>query len=548
MIMLISIAAFVTVVGLHRRLDGWIARFAIWRDLRKTQLARMTLDWEHVPPPSMVLSPRTPLDIDLDITGERSLHQLVDITVSQEGCQLLADWLTSPLPDIAKIEERQIVVRELADLPRFRDRLLLKFHLVSREQLQGQKMLRWLSADFPAKQLWVLFAVATAFVVLNLSLFWLHNLGRIPAYWTFTLGLYAVFYLAVGGKANPLLNAVVDLDRELTKFHPVLRQLESYPLNRAPHLERICASFRDPDRLPSIELRRIKWVTAGVGLRTNPLVGLLINLVLPWDFALALLAGNLRRRAATYLPEWLEIWYRLEAMISLANLAHLNPGYTFPMISRESQTALHAEGLGHPLIPFDSRVCNDFKLKDLGQVIVITGSNMAGKSTFLKTVGVNLCLAYAGGPVAARTLRSLPFRLHTCIRITDSVVDGFSYFYAEVKCLKRLMDVLRNATPLPTLYLIDEIFRGTNNRERLIGSKEYLSKLKGANGAGLIATHDLELANLAQESQLVVNYHFTDTVEDRRLVFDYKIRPGPSPTTNALKIMQMEGLPIPDEE
>jgi DNA mismatch repair ATPase MutS len=178
----------------------------------------------------------------------------------------------------------------------------------------------------------------------------------------------------------------------------------------------------------------------------------------------------------------------------------------------------------------------------LGQVALITGSNMAGKSTFIKTIGVNLCLAYAGGPVDAASFHALPFRLHTCIRISDSLTDGFSYFYAEVKCLRRLMDELADES-MPLLYLIDEIFRGTNNRERLIGSRAYLRTIAGMRGIGFVATHDLELTSLAEENQLVSNYHFRDAVEAGRLVFDYKIRPGPSPTTNALKIMVMEGLP-----
>ncbi len=173
---------------------------------------------------------------------------------------------------------------------------------------------------------------------------------------------------------------------------------------------------------------------------------------------------------------------------------------------------------------------------------------MAGKSTFIKTVGVNLCLAYAGAPVSARQLRSVPFRLHTCIRISDSIVDGFSYFYAEVKCLKRLLDKLNSQDARPLLYLIDEIFRGTNNRERLLGSRAYLRSCIGANGVGLLATHDLELASLADSYAQVRNYHLRDDVQDGRLVFDYRIRPGPCPTTNALKIMQMEGLPVESDK
>jgi DNA mismatch repair ATPase MutS len=272
-----------------------------------------------------------------------------------------------------------------------------------------------------------------------------------------------------------------------------------------------------------------------------------LNLILPWDFTFAVLAGRLRRGAGEKLTLWLETWSRLDALISLANFAALHPQAAFPEIGPGMEPVFTARALAHPLIPAERRIANDIRITSLGEVIVITGSNMAGKSTFLKTVGVNLCLAHAGGPVIATELRSLPFRLHTCMRISDSIADGFSYFYAEVKCLRSILDRLRDDDALPLLYLIDEIFRGTNNRERLQGSQAYTRALIGANGIGLIATHDLELAHLAEQSERTRNYHFQDSLEDGRLSFDYLLRPGASTTTNALRIMEMEGLPVDSE-
>jgi len=208
------------------------------------------------------------------------------------------------------------------------------------------------------------------------------------------------------------------------------------------------------------------------------------------------------------------------------------------------QAVFRAEALGHPLIPDQQRICNDFALDEVGELALLTGSNMSGKSTFLKTVGINLALAFAGGPVNARRLHTAPVRLYTCVRISDSVVDGISYFYAEVRCLKGLLAALESDHPYPVFYLIDEIFRGTNNRERLIGSQAYIRALAGKRGLGLISTHDLELVQLADQISTLRNYHFTDQVSDGQLIFDYTLRPGPSPTTNALKIMRMAGLPL----
>jgi DNA mismatch repair ATPase MutS len=244
----------------------------------------------------------------------------------------------------------------------------------------------------------------------------------------------------------------------------------------------------------------------------------------------------------------MDTWFELEALNSLANHAYLNPHYSFPDIepkhNNRSSAVFEASELGHPLIPDDEKICNDFTVQDLGQIDIFTGSNMSGKSTFLKTVGINLVLAFAGGPVDARHLRTIPFRLFTCIRISDSVTDGVSYFYAEVKCLKALLTALREEDSLPLFYFIDEIFRGTNNRERLIGSQAYIQALAGNRGVGLISTHDLELVNLADKLEGLCNYHFRDDVVDGRMIFNYQLHSGPSPTTNALKIMRLEGLPV----
>jgi DNA mismatch repair ATPase MutS len=199
------------------------------------------------------------------------------------------------------------------------------------------------------------------------------------------------------------------------------------------------------------------------------------------------------------------------------------------------------------LIPDDQKICNDFSLEELGEVVLITGSNMSGKSTFLRTIGINLSLAYAGAPVNAEKFDTRLFRLFSVIQVTDSLADGISYFYAEVRRLKALIDALEKDSDIPLFFLIDEIFRGTNNRERQIGSRAYVSMLVGGHGTGLISTHDLELVSIADQVPNVANYHFQEQIAKGKMLFDYRLRPGPSKTTNAVQIMQMEGLPIEEQ-
>jgi DNA mismatch repair ATPase MutS len=261
---------------------------------------------------------------------------------------------------------------------------------------------------------------------------------------------------------------------------------------------------------------------------------------------------QLRRDVLLQYPVWLETLAELEAACAMGNFAYLNPDYHWPSVPQvttigNGQPArLSAKSLGHPLIPPRKRMTNDLELRGVGQVVLITGSNMSGKSTFLRTIGINACLAQAGAPVCAASFEWTWIRISCCIRVDDSLEAGLSFFYAEVKRLKRLLEAAEDWSAPPVLFLIDEIFKGTNNRERLIGSRSYISALACSNGFGLVTTHDLELTEMESEIPQATNAHFQETVEAKELRFDYKLRPGPCPTTNALRIMALEGLPVPE--
>jgi DNA mismatch repair ATPase MutS len=545
----VAFVTFSIIAWYHRRLEKGIRRHQIWLEIKKSQLARMDLDWDKIPG-SMLPLPLSDLSFekDLDITGWRSIHQLIDISISREGSHRLASWLLQKVPDLNAILKRQKVVRELVSMTRFRNRLLFNFRLVSGAQLEGNKLLDWLRTVPPSKKIKNLAAISYGFAALNITLFLWHQLGNIPPYWMLSLFIYIVFYLSNLKLLKHFFDAISQLDDELSKFRQILKFLETYPYGGNRNLRALCAPFLEQEKQPSRQLRKIKFASAAIGLRMNPIMAILLNIAFPWDFFFSALIHRYRKEIARQLPQWLDAWEKLEASISLANFAYLNPDYIFPEFisdqENKDQPILTAKGLGHPLIPADQIVCNDFSLTKSGEAFIVTGSNMSGKSSFLKAIGVNLCLAHAGGPVNAGSFHAALFRIFTCIKINDSIVDGFSFFYTEVKRLKALLDALRANHPLPLFFLIDEIFKGTNNRERLVGSRSYIRNLIGKNGAGLIATHDLELIKLADDFPNITNCHFREKVADGKMVFDYKLRPGPCPTTNALKIMRMEGLPV----
>jgi hypothetical protein len=542
---LLSAVIFLTTVYIHNRVEEVRTRHTIWLQTTQAQLARMDLDWDNIPPTD--LPPDSALALDLDLLGPHSLHRLLNTAVSPQSAQRLKEWLNRPEPSPQTTIERQQRVKELVNRPLFRKRLILNGRFASgeRESTTPEHLLQWLNQQKtdPSLRNWVI--GLTALAILNILLFLANRLDLIPPIWQLTLAIYALLLIGKTTQISEPFKEASALRDILDQLQAVFRQLENHTYGRTPNLAALCRPFHQSEEKPSTYLRRLNRIVNATGLRGNPILALLLNAPFPYDIFFAYKLQQTRQELAGKLPAWLDIWYELESLSSLANLAYLNPQYTFPTFKQDSQDSLiTANQMGHPLLSEAQKICNDFTIPQTGYIGILTGSNMSGKSTFLRTLGVNLILAYAGGPVNAAHLDTAFFRLHTCIRISDSITSGISHFYAEVKCLKSLMTSLEGNNNLPLLYLIDEIFRGTNNRERLIGSRAFIRALANQEGVGLISTHDLELSHLAEEIPSLHNYHFEDSVSDGRLLFDYHLKPGPSPTTNALKIMALEGLPV----
>lgn len=548
----LAIGSFGLTVTLHRKLDKSVQNFNISRSLIETLVARMELNWEDIPAtPAIPQDKRHPFEIDLNLTADRSIHQLIDTSISAGGSQRLREWLLDPHPDLVKTQYRQKVVRELEKLYGFRTNLFLTSALASGqpgERWDGEGLIKWLEVHSENQSIlgWVIFLGTLGLV--NLTLFILNTLGLLPPFWIVTLLFYGVLYYSKHQRYHDLFDEAYYLGTTLEKFRAVLIYLENYPYGENRWLGEVSEPFQMVGNKPSRILKRIIWIASATSLSHNQFLGLAINLVIPWDLIFSQRLEHFKLEMRQLLPKWLDSWYELEALNSLANFSYLNPDFSFPEVVESTghgnQPFLEGHDLGHPLLEDERRICNDFTIGRLGDVAIISGSNMSGKSTFLRTLGVNLILAYAGGRVNATSLRIMPMRVFSNMGVSDSLSDGISYFYAEVKRLRRLLDELEKDDPLPLFFLIDEIFRGTNNREREIGSRSYVGTLAGKKGVGVIATHDLELVKLADEIDQVSNFHFREEVHEGKMVFDYRLRSGPCPTTNALKIMRLEGLPV----
>ncbi|MFT4604353.1 MAG: hypothetical protein ACI9W4_001084 [Rhodothermales bacterium] len=544
------VLVFVGLTRRHETLHRAIRRHRVYRTIKLQHLARMGREWKGLGRASSVPGPEEhPFAHDLDILGQRSLHHLLDTSFSSGGSNRLALWLTQEEPDRQAALDRQQLVRELVPLGALRDRISLLSQVTggkeASERFDGDVLVRWLARHRDDKRMRPFLGLLSGLALLNWALVATHVAGLTGPWWAFSLTAYLTIYILNGRLYSHLFDEAEHLHDQLERFRPVVQRLESYCFQPGSALLRHLEPFQDPRKRPSVYLRRVMMLSMAASARKSEILRILFNVVLPWDLLFAYRLAIYKEQLRELLPVWLDTVYRLEAAGSLATYAALNPEAVFPAIGApDTRPVFEARGLAHPMIGMDESVRNDFAVQAPPHITLVTGSNMSGKSTFLRAIGVGQVMAMAGGPVEALSFATVPFRVFSSMGIHDSLTDGISFFYAEVRRLGRMQRAVAGSGA-PSMVLIDEIFRGTNNRERLIGSRALLESLAGQRCLGLVATHDLELVSLGDDLPAFDNCHFREEVEEGRMLFDYLLRPGPCPTTNALKIMAAEGLPVP---
>ncbi|KAA3615043.1 MAG: hypothetical protein D8M58_11365 [Calditrichaeota bacterium] len=542
--MAIVLFGFGALTFFHSRLKRSIQKFAKMISIYDQHLNRLNLNWGKLPEIKSEQKVDHPFGFDLDVFGPFSLIRLIDQTVSLQSSKIIHDWFLKPQLDSKTITIRQGQVKELISLTSFRNKLLVFGRSESFVKSDTKKLTDWLhkiqlkTAPWIAKTLIGLAAI-------NITLYLLHQFEQIAPYWYFSFTLYVILHLWNQLSLNSFFVNTFELADDFRTASKTFLYLENFSLSKKESLKTLFKPFQQNGHKPSKIFKQLNRYIAAIGLRMNPVMAIILNIAVPWDYIVAFRLKKITASIKDRAPGWFEGWYNIDALSSLAQFSWLNPQYNFPQISQAASSAyFNSENMGHPLINRESRKLNDFSIEKDNQVNIITGSNMSGKSTFLRTIGLNLTLAYAGAPVCANQLNTQIFKLHSCIRINDSLSEGLSYFYAEVRRLKEILENLETSKDFPVLFLIDEIFKGTNNKERLIGSLSYIKELAAKNGIGLVSTHDLELVKLEEDISYLKNFHFREDIKSGKMVFDYKLRSGPSPTTNALKIMELEGLPV----
>ncbi len=533
---------FIVLIIKHSRVEKSIKKFKVYLKIKKENLARLNLDWNNIPYENELVNIiSTDLEQDLNIIERNGLIHLISTGISFESINILRDWLSGKKLNETEIINKQKIIGELKSDTHFRERLLLTSKLSLNKKKVKTEIINWLEEFSDKKGLKLFTYFIFSLCAVNGFLLLGYLVGIFQTYYYQVLLIYIFFYFFGVKYVKDIKEVSEILFEEVRRYSSTFSFIENYNLTSLKHTHQFLSPFFSKKKSPSKILGKINFTIELLNLRGNPIVWVLLIIILPLDYLLALKVEKFVKTIKSDFPIWLNTWFKLEAYCSLATFAYLNPEYQFVKFTKESNL-FSAKSLGHPLIPKEARITNDFSLNADNQTNIITGSNMSGKSTFLRTIGINTLLAYSGSVVCAKEFSFSKYSLYSCIKVSDSVIDGISYFYAEVKRLKTIIEQIKN-DKVNSLVLVDEIYKGTNNVERLAGSRALIKYLAENGIYSIISTHDLEMVKIADEINSVSNYHFKEIIENNKMSFNYKLTEGACPTTNALKIMDIEGLP-----
>lgn len=482
-----------------------------------------------------------PYSSDLDIFGENSLFQFLNRTTSEPGSDMLASYLNEKA-DLEQIHERQKAVSELTKIPEWTKRIQTFGTLQPFSNHSKDRLNQWISQPnifLPFRPWgWLRYVLPTIAIITTL-LFMNGNISITP--FLAMLLVMAVVAWQINKDVAPIHRQLDEISRQLGPLFNVIEMIESQKFESSLLLQ-IQKKVTGENAKASEEIKKLKKLLDMLDVRYNWMFSPFLNLLLQWNLQQILDLEKWKTKHQYHLSKWVIALAEIETLNSLATFSFNNPSYIFPEVTND-YFSLEGEAIGHPLIPENRRVNNPVSIPSSGQLMLVTGSNMAGKSTYLRSVGVNCVLAFCGAPVCASKFRVSLVSVLSSMRIADNLQESTSTFYAELKKLKMVIDRVNNHDKV--LILLDEILRGTNSFDRHTGSKALIKQLINENTAGIVATHDLELAELKDSfSEHILNYHFDVQVADEELYFDYKLKPGVCQSMNASILMKKIGIRI----
>jgi hypothetical protein len=557
---LVGFVAFVALALWHNRVGQRRARAALFAELNATGLARIGRDWDALgagDPPPVVVPPDHPFAHDIDLFGRASLARLLDTAATPMGRAALADWLLHPAA-AAVVRERQAAVTELAPRLAYRQEVEAVGRRAADRQADPAPFLAWAEGgSWLGHRRWLLVLAWLGPLLLLAAVAAQATGATALPLWPLAIVLNLLVGLVLGAPAGAIGRRVAEAGRAMDAHAAQLGMLAAEPFVD-PLLRRLQGELDAPStgRGGGSPRNQPLARVAGVAARALPAgspAGFLMNAVTCWDVHVLAALERWQGEHGRHARRWLDVLGEAEALAALSTLAFDNPDWTAPRYD-PAEPAVAAHALGHPLLAAAVRKSNDVTVGPAGTFLLVTGSNMSGKSTLLRAIGLNAALAWAGGPVCVAELRLPPVRLWTSVRVQDSLERGVSFFMAELQRLKLVVDAADRAMVdggPPVLFLLDEILQGTNTAERQIAARRIINHLVERGAIGAVSTHDLSLADAPELATAAVPVHFRDEVHDgpggMEMVFDRVLRPGVATTTNALRLMELIGLGLEPE-
>jgi hypothetical protein len=542
------------VIKHHNRISYLRNHTALLKKINESEILREECNLEGFDTGHKFINPTHPYTSDLDVFGQHSIFQLLNRTTTESGMILLSEWLSEPASDY-EIKERQKAIKELSQKFDWRQDFEASGMHFQNKKSDYHKLLNWVEAPVLLLKYRLMYtAAAITLSVLSLLGLYFSIINITSSSWY----IYLIPFITVLVINNRILKKVKTLAEDIVAtsqqnistlkgYRTLINKIEceSFNSKKLCHLQSILkknrySAFNEINRLCSLlefsQQRGIKNVPIG-GNYFYPL----LNSFLLLDIYLIIGTEKWKSRNKAFLKTWAEVVSEFEVINSLAGFSYSNPSYTFPEITEENNY-LHFESLGHPLINSNKRVCNDFHSEGGGSIVMITGSNMGGKSTFLRAVGVNLILSLAGAPCCAKKGRVSNLRVYTSMRTQDNLKEGISSFYAELSRIEEMLKLMERSQNI--YFLLDEMFKGTNSEDRHKGGFSLINQISKLKTSGIIATHDIKLAKLSGNRMLVTNYSFNSEIKNGSMHFNYKLQPGICNDFNASELMKKSGIII----
>ena len=540
-ISLVAFAFFVIVLLsiFDSKLKKQIKSFEILIGINQYEVSAINGNYSSFDPGNEFIDQSHDFTHDLDIFGEGSLFQFINRTSTIFGKLRLAEYFSNAYGQSDKVIQRQQAVKELSEMVELRQKLQLIFHDEKIDKSDKTEMTTWLSSESPVKNLKLIRILAYGLPAITLASILL-SIAGIMAFPSFLIVLQLMIVFLYARQTMATQNIITSKTKILNKFAQSLLLIENSNFKSEYLTDLQKQLVAEEGKIPSKAIRQLSVILNYMDSNLNILVSIILNGLFMFNLHLLLKVEKWKKQNQENVPNWFESIATFDAMSSLANFAFNNNQFIYPELIKDDFGFI-AENLGHPLIDEEQRVVNNIEIKGWNQFAIITGANMSGKSTFLRTIGANYILAMAGAPVCASKLSFFPIEIHSSIRTSDSLVKHESYFYAELKRLKQIIDELESGKK--KLILLDEILKGTNSKDKQAGSIALIEQLLHYKSVGLFATHDLMLGELATRFPgQVNNLCFEIQIENDKMLIDYKLHDGVCKNLNATYLMKNMGI------